>query len=236
MEAEIVYIVLAAVFGIFMAWGIGANDVANAMATSVGSRALTIKQAILVAAVFEFLGAVLAGGEVTSTIRKGIVDADLLKRITVHARSLPAIDRPVVRWQPTQAAPAVGQVSQALQARWQRRAVRAQTAYIATARASQIFGGKTRGELKNPLQATHDLGVAAVWLHFDAHKPELADAWQGEDLMAHTRRGEKCPDAFIVDEAGEVMCVVEFGGAYDAERVRAFHHDCASRGLAYQIW
>lgn len=78
MEAEIVYIGLAALFGIFMAWGIGANDVANAMATSVGSRALTIKQAILVAAVFEFLGAVLAGGEVTSTIRSGIVDAELL--------------------------------------------------------------------------------------------------------------------------------------------------------------
>ncbi len=70
-------LIIAAVFGFFMAFGIGANDVANSMGTSVGSRALTIKQAIIVAAVFEFLGAFLAGGEVTSTIRKGIVDPAL---------------------------------------------------------------------------------------------------------------------------------------------------------------
>ncbi len=71
-------LILACIFGVFMAWGVGANDVANAMGTSVGSRALTIKQAIVIAMVFEFLGAYLAGGEVTSTIRKGIIDPAML--------------------------------------------------------------------------------------------------------------------------------------------------------------
>ncbi|MCE9791781.1 MULTISPECIES: inorganic phosphate transporter [Shewanella] len=66
---------IAAVFGFLMAWGIGANDVANAMGTSVGSNAITIKQAIIIAMIFEFAGAYLAGGEVTSTIRKGIIDS-----------------------------------------------------------------------------------------------------------------------------------------------------------------
>ena len=64
----------AAVFGFLMAWGIGANDVANAMGTSVGANAVTIKQAIFIAMIFEFAGAYLAGGEVTSTIRNGIID------------------------------------------------------------------------------------------------------------------------------------------------------------------
>ena len=69
-----VFMVLAIIFGLYMTWGIGANDVANAMGTSVGSGAITVKQAIIIAAIFEFTGAFIAGGNVTSTIRKGIVD------------------------------------------------------------------------------------------------------------------------------------------------------------------
>ena len=67
---------MACLFSFFMAWGVGANDVANAMGTSVGARAITIKQAIIIAMVFEFAGAWLAGGDVTSTIRSNIIDVE----------------------------------------------------------------------------------------------------------------------------------------------------------------
>ena len=71
-----IFLAMAVVFGFFMAWGVGANDVANAMGTSVGARAITIKQAIIIAMVFEFAGAYLAGGEVTETVRSGIINLE----------------------------------------------------------------------------------------------------------------------------------------------------------------
>lgn len=67
-------LIAASLFGFFMAWAVGANDVANAMGTSVGSGALTIRQAIIVAAIFEALGALLASGHVTNTIRSEIIN------------------------------------------------------------------------------------------------------------------------------------------------------------------
>ncbi len=66
-------IFLAIVIAGYMAWNIGANDVANAMGTSVGSKALTLRNAIIIAAVFEFLGAFFAGDAVTDTVRKGVL-------------------------------------------------------------------------------------------------------------------------------------------------------------------
>ncbi|NCF99516.1 MAG: inorganic phosphate transporter [Planctomycetia bacterium] len=77
MEHADILLALAGIFGFYMAWNIGANDVANAMGTSVGSGALTLRRAVIVAAVLEFAGAFFAGSSVSNTVRKGIVDADI---------------------------------------------------------------------------------------------------------------------------------------------------------------
>ncbi|MAZ43805.1 MAG: phosphate permease [Legionellales bacterium] len=78
MELNTVFLILGCTFGFVMAWGLGANDVSNAMGTSVGSGAISLRQAIVIAIIFEFLGAFLVGGEVTNTIRRGIIDPSLL--------------------------------------------------------------------------------------------------------------------------------------------------------------
>lgn len=79
MTTEMMLLILIVVAGAYMAWNIGANDVANAMGTSVGSGALTLKQAVIIAAVLEFCGAFFFGSHVSETIQKGIVDAAVFK-------------------------------------------------------------------------------------------------------------------------------------------------------------
>ncbi|MBK1972950.1 inorganic phosphate transporter [Campylobacter sp. TTU-622] len=71
---HLILFILASIFGIFMAFNIGGNDVANSFGTSVGAKTITIKQALIIAAIFELSGAIFAGGEVTKTIRSNIVN------------------------------------------------------------------------------------------------------------------------------------------------------------------
>jgi PiT family inorganic phosphate transporter len=78
MDISVFIIGLTALIGLYMAWNIGANDVANSMADAVGSKALSIKQAVILAGICEFAGAVLVGSHVTETVRKGIVDPALI--------------------------------------------------------------------------------------------------------------------------------------------------------------
>ncbi len=84
MGTETIVLTVATLVGLYMAANIGANDLANAMGTSVGSRALTLKQAVVISILANLLGAVLAGGHVTNTIRKGMINPDLLAAAPEH--------------------------------------------------------------------------------------------------------------------------------------------------------
>ncbi|MDH3565820.1 MAG: inorganic phosphate transporter [Desulfobacteraceae bacterium] len=78
MSQEYYILIIGYIFGFYMAWNIGANDVANSMASSVGAKAITIRQAIFLAGILNIIGAVFIGSHVTNTIRKGIVSTDIM--------------------------------------------------------------------------------------------------------------------------------------------------------------
>ncbi|MGD9058640.1 MAG: inorganic phosphate transporter, partial [Desulfobacterales bacterium] len=78
MGSEYAVLIIGYIFGFYMAWNIGANDVANSMASAVGAKAITIRQAIFIAGILNIVGAVFIGSHVTKTIRKGIVSTDIL--------------------------------------------------------------------------------------------------------------------------------------------------------------
>src|SRR3990167_7675038 len=74
MDHGTLFVVLACGIGLWMTWGIGANDLANIMSTAMGSKAISVRQALVIAILFEFAGAFLGGGEVSETIRGGIIN------------------------------------------------------------------------------------------------------------------------------------------------------------------
>jgi len=177
-------------------------------------------------------------GDLANTRRRlrQLTEAELLLSAKVLARPILELNGPIVDWRPGNLNPDFGKIANICQSRIRRIPVRTTGVFIATARTARLFGGRCRGELTHPAQATHDLGVAAVWIHFSVNGPEIAASWVGEDILSVTRAGQKCPDAFILGGDGSVTSVVEFGGDYDRNRIQAFHDDCLHRILPYQLW
>ncbi|MCA9195999.1 MAG: hypothetical protein KDA87_00615 [Planctomycetales bacterium] len=167
---------------------------------------------------------------------KQLAEFGLVERITVRARPLPNLDRPIISWRPGQTTPDFGKASYACRVRWRPLPVQTMVAYVATEFAASQFGGVRRHGITKHFQVTHDLGVSEMWLMLSRQSPRWADAWRGEDVMAATRYRQKLPDAFIVDANEKVVCAQEFGGTYSRERIRDFHLDNQARNLSYQLW
>jgi hypothetical protein len=164
-----------------------------------------------------------------------MVDERLLVKDRAFARPRLSLAEPVFRWKPGQEAPAFGELSWKLKSRWTEEP-REITVYLATRRAAGIYGGTADGRIKNHSQTTHDIHLGALYLKLRREAPTLAAGWVGEGVLAPTRERQKLPDAILHDREGRPRLVMEFGGAYPADRLEAFHEDCAARELPYELW
>ena len=180
-----------------------------------------------------------ADGEAAARRRlRKLAAADLVRRERVPAAPLPPLDAPVIAWRPDDPAPDCGAAAWRLQSRWEGvGGPRATPVFVAGKAATKLYGGVSAGRLPAAFQATHDLGVSAMYLRLLGDDPAAADCWIGEDRLAPHRRGQKLPDAVLADgPADPPELVLEFGGSYDKRRVEAFHRDCARRAHAYEVW
>ena len=162
-----------------------------------------------------------------------LIDGGFLERYYVNVRHLRSLRNPIFTWQPGQPPPDVKQLVSRLQNRWTY-PPRIVAAYIASKFTGDWLGG--RGGLLRRDDASHDIHVTALYLHFLATDREAAEAWVGEDLRPKAGYRVKDPDAFLEYSDGRPTVIIEFGGAYDARRVQAFHKHCAEKELRYQLW
>lgn len=170
--------------------------------------------------------------------------AALIARTRVLAHPMLELEAPVATWSPGHPAPEFGAVSYRLQARWTR-SVRPTEVIFASARAMQILGpllGGAGGKLDYPLQVTHDMHVARIYVGLRDRDPEEARMWQGEELLRRERKkgkGKVCDAALVEVRPGgkeRLVRAIEFGGSYRPDRVRAFHRVMENRRLAYELW
>jgi hypothetical protein len=158
------------------------------------------------------------------------------------------LKEPVVIWSPGNRAPDFLAVSRHLQSRWTQRP-KAMNVYIATPKLVGVFGG-FGGKLKNADQARHDLHVAQIYFRLLRFSPDKAALWKSEAWISYQRRprlagreraadlsdNRKVPDAMLCTATGDLVFVIEFGGAYPAVRVAKLHRYCDDNGYQYQLW
>lgn len=161
--------------------------------------------------------------------------AGLVRRVDVLAQPMLTLGSPEYAWFPGDKPTTFGALSWRLQSRWSGHPRRT-AIYIATARAVDLYGGGTAGTVKNLCQVTHDLHLGAVYLAYRRRWPSDAAQWCGEDVFAKERHHQKIPDALLINDLGEPYRAIEFGGAYSARRLQAFHEHCRDCGLPYEIW
>lgn len=164
----------------------------------------------------------------------GLARGGWIVRRVVNAHPLLPVERPLFVWQPRDDEPDALRISRLARARWSR-AARPTEIYVASKRCASVFGS-TAGCHAAMSHLDHDLRLAAVYVHYRLHHPALASRWIGEHALPKAGYRIKDPDAFLRDDRGRVLRVIESAGRYSATQVESFHEHCADNQLPYELW
>lgn len=171
-----------------------------------------------------------AGRRLTALHDAGFVDC-----VHLPVDRMLTLAGPLFEWQPGQAAPDFDATAYQLQSRWNSCPPSIVPLYVSTPETNNTYGGPTRRKALDRGQVSHDLHLSAVYLEFRKTAPDKARVWVGEDCLPKAGYRLKDPDAVLQFADGSEL-IVEFGGRYDARRVRDFHEDCVARERPYELW
>jgi hypothetical protein len=155
-----------------------------------------------------------------------------LRTVNAHP-PLPVIE-PLCAWQPGDEDPDYSRIARKAQQRWSQ-AARPTEICFADKRCASLFGSTAACRLTGS-HVDHDLRLSAVYVHYRRQCPTLASLWIGEHALPKAGYQIKDPDAFLRDQQGRVLRVIESAGRYSATQVERFHEHCADNQFPYELW
>ena len=173
----------------------------------------------------------ISGRQLHRLLCAGLVDLYQLPVVTPVG-----VSRPVFSWQPGERLPSDGRaVSDGLRNRWSDRVPDITEVYCCSPLAASLFGS-TSGQLSAPQHWNHDLLLGETFAWYVTHATDEAARFVGEHSLPKAGYGISDPDAFVCDNSGQVIKVVESGGSYGVQAVEKVIHYAAQRSLALEIW
>jgi hypothetical protein len=165
---------------------------------------------------------------------KRLREGGLVQRTIINAHPRLALKSPVAVWQPNHVEPDLQRVAERIRGRW-RHGAEPTEVYWASSQAANLFGSAA-GQLPNVLQRDHDLLLGEVYVFYRLRRPDLVHRWAGEDVFPKAGYRIKDPDAFLFDDSGKPMRVIESAGRYGVRQIESFHQHCVEQDLPYELW
>ena len=158
----------------------------------------------------------------------------LVHRVIANVQPLLPITKPLATWRPGANEPNFQRISSRAKMRWQETAS-PQEVFFATRLAANLFGSSA-GEFPPLCHRDHDLLLGQVYAYYRTTRPAQAQFWIGEDARPKAGYRIKDPDAFLLDQSGAVVRVIESAGRYSPSQCESFHQHCLDADLPYELW